>query len=231
MKQRAEAGKLKSSSERVKDADLKDEDLDLKEISKRLNGENDEKKSSKKPETKETGSEEASKEKKASKSPTKMASKSAEDGNDDPECRDNSDAACKAIKPMCEIATILAYSHCRKTCKLCEKDKPKGKTLIAEFSGKISGRITLKQQVPVKPTKMSVCVDKEKADDLEKDKKLALIIHDGKDCEKLSGHFNPFHTLHGAPDSSMKHVGDLGNIKLGKGSNTRAKIARIHVRK
>ena len=32
-------------------------------------------------------------------------------------------------------------------------------------------------------------------------------------CESMCAHFNPFHTDHGAPDTKIRHVGDLGNLK------------------
>jgi len=32
-------------------------------------------------------------------------------------------------------------------------------------------------------------------------------------CQSTSGHYNPFNVNHGAPTSSVRHVGDLGNIE------------------
>ena len=32
-------------------------------------------------------------------------------------------------------------------------------------------------------------------------------------CESMCSHFNPFNNEHGGPDSKVRHVGDLGNLK------------------
>lgn len=42
-------------------------------------------------------------------------------------------------------------------------------------------------------------------------------VHDKGDCSdptatSAGGHFNPDMSMHGAPDSDMRHVGDLGNL-------------------
>jgi Cu-Zn family superoxide dismutase len=45
-------------------------------------------------------------------------------------------------------------------------------------------------------------------------------IHEGKDCtgdfSSAGGHFNPTAKVHGAPDASAHHAGDLGNIVADK---------------
>ncbi|ENN73487.1 hypothetical protein YQE_09912, partial [Dendroctonus ponderosae] len=46
--------------------------------------------------------------------------------------------------------------------------------------------------------------------------KHGLHIHQAGDlregCEKLGGHFNPYLIHHGGPRSSVRHIGDLGNV-------------------
>ncbi len=49
-------------------------------------------------------------------------------------------------------------------------------------------------------------------------------IHEYGDCSSgdgtsAGGHFNPDNVQHGAPDKSMSHVGDLGNIEADKDGN------------
>jgi hypothetical protein len=46
-----------------------------------------------------------------------------------PICEDADERACQAFKPFCHIMAISAYRKCRKTCKLCIKDKPSPKGL------------------------------------------------------------------------------------------------------
>ena len=38
-------------------------------------------------------------------------------------------------------------------------------------------------------------------------------IHEGTDCSKPGGHFNPVSMNHGAPPDMMRHVGDMGNLE------------------
>lgn len=42
-------------------------------------------------------------------------------------------------------------------------------------------------------------------------------VHEAGDlsdkCTSMCAHFNPFKTTHGCPNSKVRHVGDLGNIK------------------
>lgn len=53
-------------------------------------------------------------------------------------------------------------------------------------------------------------------------------IHQGGDlregCKSLGGHYNPFNKTHGGPKSKIRHVGDLGNIKIGKNGKGYYKI-------
>jgi Cu-Zn family superoxide dismutase len=41
-------------------------------------------------------------------------------------------------------------------------------------------------------------------------------IHENGDCAKPGGHFNPWKMNHGCPESNARHLGDLGNIEVGK---------------
>lgn len=34
----------------------------------------------------------------------------------------------------------------------------------------------------------------------------------GNQCNDSGAHYNPFNVAHGAPNSTIRHVGDLGNI-------------------
>jgi Cu-Zn family superoxide dismutase len=42
-------------------------------------------------------------------------------------------------------------------------------------------------------------------------------VHEAGDlsdgCNSMCSHFNPYNTTHGGPNSKIRHVGDLGNIK------------------
>jgi len=51
---------------------------------------------------------------------------------------------------------------------------------------------------------------------LPKNATLGFHIHAAGDlsegCKSACAHFNPFNTVHGGPNSNVRHVGDLGNI-------------------
>jgi Cu-Zn family superoxide dismutase len=42
-------------------------------------------------------------------------------------------------------------------------------------------------------------------------------VHEAGDltdqCNSMCAHFNPYHTTHGGPNTHIRHVGDLGNIR------------------
>lgn len=61
-------------------------------------------------------------------------------------------------------------------------------------------------------------------------------VHEKGDCSaadaaSAGGHFNPTHAEHGSPKSSMRHVGDLGNINADKNGkakfNFKDKVLRL----
>jgi Cu-Zn family superoxide dismutase len=58
---------------------------------------------------------------------------------------------------------------------------------------------------------------------LPKSALLGFHIHAAGDlsdgCKSACAHFNPFNTVHGGPDSNIRHVGDLGNITTDANGN------------
>lgn len=44
------------------------------------------------------------------------------------------------------------------------------------------------------------------------------------DCSCCKAHFNPFGAVHGGPNSSVRHVGDLGNIVADANGNVNMKL-------
>jgi Cu-Zn family superoxide dismutase len=59
-------------------------------------------------------------------------------------------------------------------------------------------------------------------------------IHQYGDCSSLDGksaggHFNPHNVQHGGPDSSEKHVGDLGNVEADKAGLAKVDVVLDHI--
>lgn len=45
-----------------------------------------------------------------------------------------------------------------------------------------------------------------------------------EDCKSCKSHFNPFGEVHGGPNSSKRHIGDLGNIIADSNGNVNMKL-------
>jgi Cu-Zn family superoxide dismutase len=56
---------------------------------------------------------------------------------------------------------------------------------------------------------------------LTANQKLGFHIHESGDPNEPGDHFNPTHVQHGLPDSSVHHVGDLGNLESDGGGKAR----------
>ena len=44
------------------------------------------------------------------------------------ECKDYDENACKKFAPFCNIFSQHAFYYCKKTCKMCKENNPKGKS-------------------------------------------------------------------------------------------------------
>lgn len=137
------------------------------------------------------------------------------------ECEDLLGAkACGALKPMCHMFKLRAYYACRKTCKLCEEDKPEPASttdracniircsitfltvlFLAEIEAdlpELKGKVTISQCAPRTTVYMSVCVAKDNKI-IKPDKEYGLEIHEyatiekgGTKCKDVGPEFNPY---------------------------------------
>uniref|UniRef100_A0A3G1STG5 Superoxide dismutase [Cu-Zn] n=1 Tax=Sclerodermus guani TaxID=380176 RepID=A0A3G1STG5_9HYME len=75
----------------------------------------------------------------------------------------------------------------------------------------VSGDLKLVQSVPNGPVKVTGTI-KGLTPGLH-----GLHVHETGDlsegCKSLGGHFNPDNATHGAPEDTVRHVGDLGNVE------------------
>nr|QSX72304.1 Cu/Zn superoxide dismutase-like 1 [Halisarca dujardinii] len=80
-------------------------------------------------------------------------------------------------------------------------------------TGSVQGDITITQESPSAPAIISGTVTGLEAG------KHGFHVHEFGDfqggCGAAGGHYNPFGTVHGAPNDVVRHVGDLGNIEAG----------------
>jgi Cu-Zn family superoxide dismutase len=98
-----------------------------------------------------------------------------------------------------------------------EAPPPAPKTITVDFvatsGSKLAGKATLSEE----GTGVKVQVDIENV----KPGDHGSHIHEAADCtapdaKSAGGHYNPDHHDHGLPDAAAKHLGDLGNIVVGK---------------
>ena len=84
---------------------------------------------------------------------------------------------------------------------------------IAFFDGKkIKGSVVFTEDL-----KNDVVIIDISIEGLKKSGLHGFHVHESGDltsqCESMCAHFNPFNKTHGCPNSKVRHVGDLGNIK------------------
>ena len=111
-----------------------------------------------------------------------------------PECQDKL-KNCQDLKKFCPLMPIVAYRQCRKTCKMCFKNKPKPRILKANLNSlSVNASLTLTQTNPDAPAFMTVCALL--SDDIQT---YSAIIHSfgeviehGKVCESFGPHYNPY---------------------------------------
>ncbi|ODV59630.1 superoxide dismutase SOD1 [Ascoidea rubescens DSM 1968] len=76
----------------------------------------------------------------------------------------------------------------------------------------VGGVVTFEQNSENEPTKISYKITGNSPNALK-----GFHIHEFGDntngCTSAGPHFNPFNNTHGAPTETVRHVGDLGNIK------------------
>ena len=93
---------------------------------------------------------------------------------------------------------------------------------IAVFNDKIKGYVKFKEDFTKNNIEIELNITGLTPNHLH-----GFHIHEAGDlsdnCSSMCAHFNPYKTIHGCPESSMKkrHVGDLGNIKTNNKGESR----------
>jgi len=90
-------------------------------------------------------------------------------------------------------------------------DSPPKVTAIAYLDSTIKGSIYFSEHSNSNEVTIDINLS-----GLPPNSELGFHIHEAGDlsdgCTSACAHFNPFKTVHGGKDSSVRHVGDLGNI-------------------
>jgi Cu-Zn family superoxide dismutase len=91
--------------------------------------------------------------------------------------------------------------------------------MIALFDGKVKGTVLFTE------TSNDNVLIKLNLSGLKKNHKHGFHIHEYGDmsdgCESMCAHFNPFGKKHGDPNTTNRHVGDLGNIQTDENGNAK----------
>jgi len=95
---------------------------------------------------------------------------------------------------------------------------------IAVFSGKkIKGTVSFTEDM--KNDRIFIDID---IQGLKKNAQHGFHVHEYGDmseqCDSMCSHFNPFHKNHGAPDSTERHLGDLGNLQTDEFGNVKYRM-------
>jgi len=103
------------------------------------------------------------------------------------------------------------------------KDEPPKVIAIAYLNTTIKGSIYFSERSNSDEVSIDINLS-----GLPPNSQLGFHIHEAGDlsdgCTSACAHFNPFKTVHGGKDSSVRHVGDLGNIETDSAGNCKMKF-------